>query len=78
MLQERSIERNRAGPESTFAALWSEAPCCIREALSEPAGDPRVVERLFRKLQSRDVSAHKKNKPWLRQNLSRPHLEEET
>ena len=78
MLQERSIERTRAGPESTFAALWSEAPCCFAEVPGGPVGDPRVVERLFRKLQSREVSAHKKNKPWLRQNLSRPHLEEET
>jgi hypothetical protein len=78
MLQERSIERNRAGPEVTFAALWSEAPCCFDEVLCGPAGDPRVVERLFRKLRSREVSNHKRSNPRLRQNLLRPQLEEET
>ena len=50
MLQERSIERKRAGPEATFATLWSEAPCCFDEVPSELAGDPHLVERLFRKL----------------------------
>jgi hypothetical protein len=78
MLQERSTERNRAGPEATFAALWSEAPCCFDEVSCGPAGDPRMVERLFRKLRGRDVSARKRSNPRLRQKLSRPQLDEET
>jgi hypothetical protein len=68
MLLKRGFERSRAGPEATFAALWSEAPCSLYEALGKPAGDRRMVTRLFRKLHGYQMQ----------RQLSRPRLEEET
>jgi len=79
MLRNRIYQPKRAGPESTFAALWSEAPCSLdEEEPSEPAGDPRVVDRLLRKLQGGNQAVRSKKNSRNRQHLLRPHLEEES
>ena len=78
MLLDRDPERNRAGPETTFAALWSEAPCPLDEVRGGAVGDPRVVARLLRKVAGRKNSVRKRNNPRPRRHLSRPHLEEES
>ena len=78
MLLNPRLERTRAGPEATYAALWSEGHCPFDEAAGgTPIGDPRVVARLFRKLKSRQPSPKKTNQR-SRKRLSRPQLEEET
>ena len=78
MLLDREPDRNRAGPEATFAALWSEAPCPLDEVRGGVVGDRRVVARLLRKVAGRKNSVRKRSNPRLRQHLSRPHLEEES
>lgn len=79
MLRNRIFQPSRAGPESTFAALWSEAPCRLEAPEpGEPVGDPRVVERLFRKLRDGNQAVRSKKTSRNRQPLRRPHLEEES